>query len=79
MSCRFGRAVVGWGAGELHFAMERQGYFGGGNGGVITVLSFIHSFTATMHLDINNRHFRDLVGATSSRRDEIRSVFGRQP
>lgn len=75
MSCS---AAVGVGGRGTSFCHEKRVILGG-NGGVITVLSFIHSFTATMQLSINNRHFRDLVGATSSPRDEILSVFRRQP
>lgn len=77
MSCRFGSAAVGSGGRGTSFCHGKTGCFGGG-----VRYSFIHSFTSTMstmQLDINNRHFRDLVGATSSRRDEILSVFCRQP
>lgn len=75
MPCRFGSAAVGVG-GRGTSLKDRVIW---GEWGVCTVLSFIHSFTATMQLDINNRHFRDLVGATWSRRDEILPVFCRQP
>lgn len=65
----------GWG-GQGNFVLPWKDRFLGGIGGFAL---FIHSFTSTMQLDINNRHFRDLVGAASSRRDEILSVFCRQP